>query len=114
MCVVTQRITIISKSECNYRLLCSATVILGLFQGFTYVAPSVLEEMYKPPRIVKARSPRKSAYPTPVTALRNPFSPRHHLSPATGFTFGSHNLGSPLDSSSCQEEMMEVQGLPHV
>jgi p70 ribosomal S6 kinase len=85
-----------------------------LFQGFTYVAPSVLEEMYKPPRIVKARSPRKSAYPTPVTALRNPFSPRHHLSPASSFAFGGHNLGPTLDSTSCQEEMMEVQGLPHV
>ncbi|KDR09984.1 ribosomal protein S6 kinase beta-1-like isoform X2 [Zootermopsis nevadensis] len=85
-----------------------------VFQGFTYVAPSVLEEMYKPPRIVKARSPRKSAYPTPATTLRYTFSPRHHLSPATGFTFGGHNLGSTLDSSSCQEEMMEVQGLPHV
>lgn len=89
-------------------------LFLGLFQGFTYVAPSVLEEMYKPPRIVKARSPRKSAYPTPATALRNPFSPRHHLSPASGFTFGSHNLGPPLDSGSCHEEMMEIQGLPHV
>ncbi|XP_069704550.1 ribosomal protein S6 kinase beta-1 [Periplaneta americana] len=85
-----------------------------VFQGFTYVAPSVLEEMYKPPRIVKARSPRKTAYPTPAAALRNPFSPRHHLSPASGFTFGSHTLGSTLDSSSCQEEMMEVQGVPHV
>lgn len=85
-----------------------------VFQGFTYVAPSVLEEMYKPPRIVKARSPRKSAYPTPATALRNPFSPRHHLSPASSFAFGGHNLGSTLGSASCQEEMMEVQGLPHV
>uniref|UniRef100_A0A0K8T8I9 Ribosomal protein S6 kinase beta-1 n=1 Tax=Lygus hesperus TaxID=30085 RepID=A0A0K8T8I9_LYGHE len=30
-----------------------------VFQGFTYVAPSVLEEMKAPPRIIKARSPRK-------------------------------------------------------
>nr|CAD7457013.1 unnamed protein product [Timema tahoe] len=87
-----------------------------VFQGFTYVAPSVLEEMYKPPRIVKARSPRKSAFPPP--SMRNPFSPRHHLSPA-GFAFSHHTrdfpMGTPLGAS-CQEEMMEVQvqGLPHV
>nr|CAD7571497.1 unnamed protein product [Timema californicum] len=87
-----------------------------VFQGFTYVAPSVLEEMYKPPRIVKARSPRKSAFPPP--SMRNPFSPRHHLSPA-GFAFSHHArdfpMGTPLGAS-CQEEMMEVQvqGLPHV
>ncbi|XP_037046534.1 ribosomal protein S6 kinase beta-1 isoform X1 [Bradysia coprophila] len=31
----------------------------SIFQGFTYVAPSVLEEMQKP-RIVQARSPRRS------------------------------------------------------
>ncbi|XP_046390365.1 ribosomal protein S6 kinase beta-1 [Ischnura elegans] len=47
-----------------------------VFQGFTYVAPSVLEEIYKPPRVVKARSPRKG----PLSS-RNPFSPRHHASP---------------------------------
>uniref|UniRef100_T1IGN1 non-specific serine/threonine protein kinase n=1 Tax=Rhodnius prolixus TaxID=13249 RepID=T1IGN1_RHOPR len=33
-----------------------------VFQGFTYVAPSVLEEMNRPPRIVKARSPRKASH----------------------------------------------------
>jgi hypothetical protein len=54
-----------------------------VFQGFTYVAPSVLEEMYKP-HVVKARSPRKGIHP------RHPFSPRHHLlqhqvSPAGAF-----------------------------
>lgn len=51
-----------------------------VFQGFTYVAPSVLEEMYKPPRIVKARSPRKGSWNSnQLTShnLRNPFSPRH-------------------------------------
>ncbi|EGI69568.1 Ribosomal protein S6 kinase beta-1 [Acromyrmex echinatior] len=30
-----------------------------IFQGFTYVAPSVLEEMYAQPRVVNARSPRR-------------------------------------------------------
>jgi len=38
-----------------------------VFQGFTYVAPSVLESSFKP-RIIRARSPRKS------TPLRSPFT----------------------------------------
>lgn len=55
-----------------------------VFQGFTYVAPSVLEEMNRPPRIVKARSPRKASHhhvlhQIPTTPLRNPFSPRQVL-----------------------------------
>ncbi|XP_066596645.1 ribosomal protein S6 kinase beta-1-like isoform X2 [Prorops nasuta] len=40
-----------------------------VFQGFTYVAPSILEDMYSQPRIINAKSPRK-AYP-------NGFSPRN-------------------------------------
>ncbi|XP_029658890.1 ribosomal protein S6 kinase beta-1-like [Formica exsecta] len=31
-----------------------------IFQGFTYVAPSVLEEMYAQPKVVNARSPRRT------------------------------------------------------
>ncbi|KAJ9596437.1 hypothetical protein L9F63_012521, partial [Diploptera punctata] len=84
-----------------------------LFQGFTYVAPSLLDDAYKQaPRVIKARSPRKTAYPPPAAApLRNAFSPRHqHLSPASGF----QPVGSTLDSSSCQEEMMEIQSEPQV
>lgn len=76
-----------------------------VFQGFTYVAPSVLEEMYKPPRIVKARSPRKSgAYVHQLPLHRNSaFSPRH-------------NPLNPLLAAT-QDEMMEVvshPGLPNV
>ncbi|GLH14637.1 Serine/threonine-protein kinase Warts, partial [Gryllus bimaculatus] len=86
-----------------------------VFQGFTYVAPSVLEEMYKPPRIVKARSPRKSAFST-TPSLRNPFSsPRHHLSPAGFHNFSGNNRDySTILDGNCQEEMMEIQGVPHV
>ncbi|KAH0561876.1 ribosomal protein S6 kinase beta-1-like [Cotesia glomerata] len=40
----------------------------GLFEGFTYVAPSILEGTYAQPRIVRAESPRK-------TSVKN-FSPR--------------------------------------
>ncbi|XP_014245146.1 ribosomal protein S6 kinase beta-1-like isoform X2 [Cimex lectularius] len=55
-----------------------------VFQGFTYVAPSVLEEMNRPPRIVKARSPRKASHQQhhhlihqiPIAPMRNPFASR--------------------------------------
>ncbi|XP_049786907.1 ribosomal protein S6 kinase beta-1 [Schistocerca gregaria] len=78
-----------------------------VFQGFTYVAPSVLEEMYKPPRIVKARSPRKSAFPAP--SLRQPFSPRHnhHLAPNFGFHQRPATNDYPMGTPS-QDEMMEA------
>ncbi|CAH1404073.1 unnamed protein product [Nezara viridula] len=50
-----------------------------VFQGFTYVAPSVLEEMNNP-RIIKSRSPRKihTFHQVPIAAppLRNPFANR--------------------------------------
>ncbi|XP_054260163.1 ribosomal protein S6 kinase beta-2-like [Macrosteles quadrilineatus] len=47
-----------------------------VFQGFTYVAPSVLEASFKP-RIIRARSPRKT---NPFSSpLRNPFE--NHLNP---------------------------------
>lgn len=36
-------------------------MFIFLFQGFTYVAPSVLEEMHRP-QVVKARSPRKGMF----------------------------------------------------
>ncbi|BES97218.1 ribosomal protein S6 kinase [Nesidiocoris tenuis] len=49
-----------------------------VFQGFTYVAPSVLEEMKAPPRIIKARSPRKMTnhvlHNIPTTPLKTPFA----------------------------------------
>ncbi|XP_068629371.1 ribosomal protein S6 kinase beta-2 isoform X1 [Battus philenor] len=59
-----------------------------MFQGFTYVAPSVMDEIHKP-RVITARSPRRprsqhhSAFVTPAST--------------------AHAL---------QEDLMEVQGLP--
>jgi hypothetical protein len=78
--------------------------ILLLDQGFTYVAPSVLEEMYKP-QVVKARSPRKG--------MRLPFSPRHpHLLHHTGGFFEQRSIGHPMPTTSSgahqQEEMMDI------
>lgn len=41
-----------------------------IFKGFTYVAPSLLEEMYKnPSRISRARSPRRSSYCSSMSEL---------------------------------------------
>ncbi|KAL1140705.1 hypothetical protein AAG570_000635, partial [Ranatra chinensis] len=53
-----------------------------VFQGFTYVAPSVLEEMNRP-RIIKARSPRKGSlyHHAHLVPLRNSFGSRHSNSP---------------------------------
>lgn len=44
---------------------------VSILQGFTYVAPSILEEMYRPPapRISRARSPRKSSYCSSMSEL---------------------------------------------
>lgn len=77
----------------EYTLSESANLV---FQGFTYVAPSVLEEMSRPPRIVKARSPRKG----PPLQIRNPYSQRY-----------AHGMPSVMSTG---EELMEVSGLPHV
>nr|KAF7419774.1 hypothetical protein H0235_010071 [Vespula pensylvanica] len=43
-------------SPAEYTLSESANRV---FQGFTYVAPSILEDMYSQPRVINARSPRK-------------------------------------------------------
>ncbi|XP_043254094.1 ribosomal protein S6 kinase beta-1-like [Colletes gigas] len=44
-------------SPAEYTLSESANRV---FQGFTYVAPSILEDMYSQPRVINARSPRRS------------------------------------------------------
>lgn len=57
-------------------------------QGFTYVAPSVLEEMARP-SVVKARSPRKPFTPN----SGGPFSPRNIHNPFN-FTNGADSSSS--------------------
>ncbi|KAK5644979.1 hypothetical protein RI129_006279 [Pyrocoelia pectoralis] len=99
-----------------------------IFQGFTYIAPSVLEDMYKTPSIIRARSPRKLG----TTPMRHhhmsPFMhPLHHGQPlghhiGQGQSLG-HNLAhmghfttsQPLTTTNnCTDEMMEVSGIPLV
>lgn len=56
-----------------------------IFQGFTYVAPSVLEEMLQP-RVVTARSPRRAPRP-------NPHGHQHHSGISGGHTIHNHRMG---------------------
>jgi hypothetical protein len=79
-------------------------------QGFTYVAPSVLEEMYKP-QVVKARSPRKG--------MRLPFSPRHphllhHHQMSPGGFFDQRTMGHPMPTTSSGTQHEEMMDIPQV
>lgn len=97
----------------------------GLLQGFTYVAPSVLEDMYKS-QIVKARSPRKfgSMPRTPFGLMVQNQTVAHNLNQLDPHSsnLGQLNMGlnysvqqQPIHSSNYSDEMMEVStGLPHV
>ncbi|XP_031631058.1 ribosomal protein S6 kinase beta-1 [Contarinia nasturtii] len=99
----------------------------SIFQGFTYVAPSVLEEMSKPPTRPTARSPRRPRYhhqndhcrltPGMQSGLQmglqpglTPFAQR-----ATAMTSKqtAPHL-QPFARPSPQDEIMEVQGVPIV
>ncbi|XP_013787127.1 ribosomal protein S6 kinase beta-1-like [Limulus polyphemus] len=76
-----------------------------VFFGFTYVAPSILEEMYRP-AIVKARSPRKYS-------PRIPFSPCKASNP---FLFEESTKNGSLSSpvSQSQEQMDTSSCLPQM
>lgn len=72
-----------------------------IFKGFTYVAPSILEEMYRPPapRISRARSPRKSSYCSSMSELA---AEAQFLSPGfrTPFNmpkFNNNGIGPDMD-----------------
>ncbi|XP_076248427.1 ribosomal protein S6 kinase beta-1 isoform X1 [Calliopsis andreniformis] len=69
-----------------------------IFQGFTYVAPSVLEEMYTQPRVVNARSPRKGLLGTGFSGSLHSLSPRspdaHLRAPSQFHQHRHHAMGS--------------------
>ena len=77
-------------------------------QGFTYVAPSVLEEMARP-SVVKARSPRKPY--TPNSA--GPFSPRVGLQNPFTFANGADSMATgqyeQMDTSNCVHTISQNQ-----
>lgn len=77
-----------------------------VFVGFTYVAPSVLEELHRP-MVIKARSPRKL-----TNSPRAPFSPvskrpppHFGFSPSPLVTGGRPNGSAALLPSSLDEQM---------
>ncbi|XP_068215249.1 ribosomal protein S6 kinase beta-2 isoform X1 [Palaemon carinicauda] len=80
-----------------------------VFEGFTYVAPSVLEEMTRP-SVVKARSPRKPY--TPNSA--GPFSPRagalqNPFTFANGADSASSGHYEQMDTSNCIHHVSQNQ-----
>ncbi|XP_037904473.1 ribosomal protein S6 kinase beta-2 isoform X2 [Hermetia illucens] len=81
-----------------------------IFQGFTYVAPSVLEDMQRGPRVFPARSPRRTARQR-EEHYRLAFPKQTHgiLARAT-----PPHLQNFAPRPSPQDEMMDIQGLPIV
>lgn len=87
-----------------------------IFQGFTYVAPSVLEEMQRSgSHLISSRSPRRTprqraeyrlAFPTHMTQMQQMQHVCSHETTPHLQTFAPRPLP--------QDEMMEVQGLPIV
>ncbi|XP_061943381.1 ribosomal protein S6 kinase beta-1 isoform X2 [Apis cerana] len=63
-----------------------------IFQGFTYVAPSVLEEMCAQPRIVNARSPRKGFLSTGSLHSLSSRSPDGHIRTTSHFHQHRHHV----------------------
>ncbi|XP_012274950.1 ribosomal protein S6 kinase beta-1 isoform X2 [Orussus abietinus] len=64
-----------------------------IFQGFTYVAPSVLEEMYTQPKVVNARSPRRGLLSSSQSGSLQSFSsrtPDTNLRPTSHFQQQQH------------------------
>ncbi|XP_076622288.1 ribosomal protein S6 kinase beta-1 [Colletes latitarsis] len=82
-----------------------------IFQGFTYVAPSVLEEIYSQPRVVNARSPRKGLLCTGFSGSLHSLSPRSpdaHLR-TPHFNHHRHHV---VDSNNMEDtEMTDVSQL---
>lgn len=80
----------------------------SIFQGFTYVAPSVLEEMGHPSHRQPSRSPRRPRYLNQNDQIRlTPFTQR-----AMGSKHTPPHLQQFAPRPSPQDEVMEIQGIP--
>lgn len=104
-------IKFMAKNEihCNILLnVLNTNQVDNLFQGFTYVAPSVLEEMSQQRQT--SRSPRRPRYLNQNDQIR--------LTPFAQRGMGSKNTPPHLQTfaprPSPQDEVMEIQGLPIV
>lgn len=82
--------------------------MLDDWQGFTYVAPSILEEMHKP-KVVKARSPRKGMFQTHSST---PFGARSQPQLATEQPngLGPRTTGFCLGGTSQYPQTHELDG----
>lgn len=78
-----------------------------VFEGFTYVAPSILEEMSRP-HLVKARSPRKPHTPQ---SGGGPFSQSNMINSSSQNPFSFSN-GATQAPSTAQYEQMDTSGTP--
>lgn len=77
-----------------------------IFQGFTYVAPSVLEDMQQP-RVVTARSPRR----TP----RHHHHHHHHMGSHSGHHHGGHGhhrMGGAIQNGAITLEDEQMLSMP--
>ncbi|KAL2736114.1 ribosomal protein S6 kinase beta-1-like isoform X1 [Vespula maculifrons] len=83
-------------------------------KGFTYVAPSVLEEMYTQPRVINARSPRRELLSTGFSGSLHSLSPRtpetHLRTPSQFHQLRHHIVGH---NNIEDTEMMDVGRLPN-
>ncbi|KAH8039600.1 hypothetical protein HPB51_007800 [Rhipicephalus microplus] len=85
-------------------------------QGFTYVAPSVLEELHRP-MVIKARSPRKitNSPRTPFSPVSKRPQPHFGFSPSplvTSSGGGSGRMNGGVVPSSPDEQMDTTSGPP--
>uniref|UniRef100_A0A224Z4Q0 p70 ribosomal S6 kinase n=1 Tax=Rhipicephalus zambeziensis TaxID=60191 RepID=A0A224Z4Q0_9ACAR len=87
-----------------------------VFVGFTYVAPSVLEELHRP-MVIKARSPRKitNSPRTPFSPVSKRPQPHFGFSPSplvTSSSGGSGRTNGGVVPSSPDEQMDTTSGPP--
>ncbi|XP_057378369.1 ribosomal protein S6 kinase beta-2-like [Daphnia carinata] len=85
-----------------------------VFHGFTYVAPSVLEEMHRP-QVIKARSPRKGMYThghsmtTPFGGHRQPLVETAEPSNGVACSRTTGFYLNPMPSQQLQQQQLHQQ-----
>jgi len=80
-----------------------------VFQGFTYVAPSILEEMHKP-KVVKARSPRKGMFQTHSSTPFGGVRSQPQLAAEQPNGLGQRTTGFCLSGASQYPQPQELDG----
>ena len=83
--------------------------MFGYCQGFTYVAPSILEEMHKP-KVVKARSPRKGMFQTHSSTPFGGVRSQPQLAAEQPNGLGQRTTGFCLSGASQYPQPQELDG----